>query len=207
MAAPPADGVPPFRLCRLFFISEKDAESAAVGQIWRMTRQSVSWMNRRSAGSLHPVLHSCRAEIRRQWGHYILGSRLFTMVGLPAFGSRDRRNAGKGGAWARRNHHASFPLTPTLSLRDRGNRLHAAGQPRVRGQSPRRMRGSLSLRERAGVRGKEALSTPRSRLRPIVPPFLQLPEFDADLAVRAVRGGSVGPQVFSCDLNGYDQAA
>jgi len=50
--------------------------------------------------------------------------------------------------------HDLFPLTPALSLRERGNRSQRRDKSRAVAFSKDWIRFTLSLRERAGVRGK-----------------------------------------------------
>src|SRR5437867_4842607 len=56
----------------------------------------------------------------------------------------------------RRWRAAPFPLTPTLSLREREQRASRSEKPTGLDCSPRREGFTLSPRERAGVRGKQA---------------------------------------------------
>jgi hypothetical protein len=60
---------------------------------------------------------------------------------------------------------AVFPLTLTLSLGEREPRLPRLDPPDALDSSIRWMGFSLSLRERAGVRGKELSSIPQSQGR------------------------------------------
>src|SRR5437879_11148666 len=65
----------------------------------------------------------------------------------------------------RQYHHplatdAHFPLTPALSLREREGHLRRAETPCACSKIERWKSCTLSLRERAGVRGKEMLLRP-----------------------------------------------
>jgi hypothetical protein len=55
---------------------------------------------------------------------------------------------------------ALFPLTPALSLRERGNSLQPVDKPGAIGCRKTVKVNSLSLRERAGVRGKGVFVDP-----------------------------------------------
>src|SRR2546426_7775455 len=52
--------------------------------------------------------------------------------------------------------HAQFPLTPTLSLRERENDIASLDKPERYGLAKRLSKDALSPRERVGVRGNRA---------------------------------------------------
>src|SRR6266704_2507263 len=59
-----------------------------------------------------------------------------------------------------------FPLTPTLSRGERENRFPHLELPTTLWLVQRRRRGSLSPRERAGVRGNKTLANPMRQMHP-----------------------------------------
>ena len=71
----------------------------------------------------------------------------------------------------RRWRAAPFPLTPTLSLREREQRASRSGKPTGLDCSPRREGFTLSPRERAGVRGKRPPHGAARCLRLVVRPM------------------------------------
>ena len=64
---------------------------------------------------------------------------------------------------------ALFPLTPALSLRERENHRPAVGKSSATGWQGGGRGRSLSLRERAGVRGKGAIALLLRVKRTLVP--------------------------------------